>query len=425
MLQKNISKNRNLELFLSLLFIFPYVETGIIYQSLQITAYGSMWRAALTMEVCLCIFFSLNTYRFKEKNALYRRLNIFSFFLSFEVLFSAFFGNGLAPALTLALMIIIPMINAYYIFELVTRRNIDVSRVIKMGVYLFVAFVIFSIIFNIQKYGTTFSLTDSTARLSASGGGPVIYGYTISLVLAFTIINRDVFSILSLLICVPILIVGILLTQDRGAFIVIVLTFIYLFKENKAFFLIVLLFVIFFGYGSFTQMQVVGRAEGGIFQDARVLSLFSSIYSMIDDKVYLVFGHGLNGFFPYQHWQLTTTGTDVFEDAEFNLFNYNGIPFLVQPHNSYIYIFMELGLVGLFFFISIIVMFTKRLFQNKKTRLIALSFLIVSFLESALILEPTTCCLWYLMLVLSEYRLNTNVKPNKALQRQPGRTIIS
>lgn len=403
-----------LEYLIAFLFILPYAETGIVITMFQYTTTNTFWRAILTIEVLLFCLLIVLTIGKKSHNIpiiaqLKHNTKPFLVYAFILLLYSIIIGNATLPAITVYLMLVLPIINAYLTSKYILSKRIPVDDIIEKSVRLFVAFTIFAIFFNVIKYGFNISFSDNTRRLTSSAGGPVTFGYTIALIVALCVSNKNIFRKAEYVASLCVLFFAILLTQDRGALIVIVLCVLYLMKKASGkrmlipAILILFIFLLFIWHGIQNSELVSRFTDSNVLEDARVSTFTSAISAYFSDWQYILFGHGYNGFFPYQDWLLNTSAEDVYTNKDFNVMVYNGRYMLVQPHNSFIYMLMEMGLVGVALFIYMIHNLLVKVGKNIKSemKLIIFSFVCVSCLESTIFLEPGIACIFWLIVFYS------------------------
>lgn len=407
-----ISKTSDImEYALAFLFVLPYAETGIIADTFRYTTNDTNWRAILSIELilfvlCLPLSF-VKVRRDKTKIQEIKGIIIPFILVMFFILLYSFLINGVTfSSFNLFLMITTPLLNAYFINKFIAYKAIRLDYIIRKSVFLFVLFVIFAIVFNIIKYGFSISLTDSSTRLTASAGGPVIFGYTISVVFAFVISHKEIFRQIEILASLFILFIGILLTQDRGAIVVLALCVLFLFKNytKKGVLWVALLIIplfLFFMMDNIKESTFFSRFEGfDASSDDRLFTLLSAVSVYFEEIQYIIFGHGFDGFFPYQDWLLNTSHEEVYNNIDFNIIQYKGRFMLVQPHNTFVYFLMESGLVGLFSFCWMFHGFYKKTSANNRYSLLLVlaAVICISLLESTLILEPgISCTLWLIV----------------------------
>lgn len=408
---ENRNSNGIIEYALAFLFVMPYAETGPIVELFRFTTSDTYWRAILSIELILfAILFPIVFLRSRKGSTAYDIKRIIIPFISIMIffLFYSFLLNGASlTATTLFLMICVPLVNAYLLLKLIINKGYSLHNIIRKSVLFFDILVVFSIFFNIVSYGFSVNLADETKRLSASAGGPVIFGYTMAVVFAFVLSHRECFNVVELIITFGILLLGIVLTQDRGALLILGICGLYTLKnftkKEKVWLFILLLLIIPFLIGEIKDSAFLTRlTEGKVSGDYRSITFWSALSLYFEDIKYVLFGHGFEGFFPYQHWLLNTSPDEVYKDEFFGLIQYGGKLVLVQPHNTFIYYLMETGVVGLLFFCSIFYKIYKKAKQNKSSLLLVIiAVLCMSMLESALVLETGIACTLWLMLFYS------------------------
>lgn len=408
------------ELIISLLFIVPYIETGKIRELFVRYTSDYYWRGIITIE--LIIFFLLlltvNKYRTKFR-LLGRRITVFTFYLFVNAVFSCIAGNGFVAVITLLLMLVIPLWNAYLTIKYIDKKHLNVNLIIKYSVWMFTAFVIFCIFINSVRYGMVLSIRAlGSVRMVASAGGVVTLGYAISLVLAFLVANRELFGDKEFIIIFCINTLGIIYTQDRGAYVILLIVLIYLYKITKKK-ILGFFFVIFMILGGVIYIQDIIAmlmprisSMSNLSNEGRIQMLFKCIGIALSDFIYVPFGRGLNGFFPYQHWQATTNPNDVYTVSHYGRFWFQNDYLMVQPHNTFIYLLMEIGIVGIVLFVGIIFATKKyTICSNNKSSIsfIILCILVLCFLESTLVLETGVACVWWLILFLTMIKDSSSI----------------
>lgn len=113
-------------------------------------------------------------------------------------------------------------------------------------------------------------------------------------------------------------------------------------------------------------------------------------------------GSGIGMFYPYQLW-LSNSSLACFHN--YNHFFYNGVSLLVQPHNIFVYVLMESGVLGLALFtFTIIKAISGKKTTKGKTTLVYKMFVITSFfllfVEATFFVEPGSASLWWFILML-------------------------
>jgi len=132
-------------------------------------------------------------------------------------------------------------------------------------------------------------------------------------------------------------------------------------------------------------------------------SRFSTLQNAIEiyskqSFFHIFFGTGLGMFFPYQKWYLYRT-------PGINYFLYDGLTLLVRPHNSFIYLLLEAGMIGVILFFYPIykaVIIFPRLNYIKNIKYAFFTIILITLLnlfDSVFITAPGSAALWWLILL--------------------------
>lgn len=409
-----INKNKIITWLISVLFILPYFETGPFYHIFSDADYNYCLRTILILQVLIASFLLVRNFKCRISGS---RKSVFIFLLYIFIngLFSAIVREHVLAVVISILTLSLPVIIATLIEDEIDRYELDINTIIKNCINIYSLFIVFTVFFNVYNYGLALSVLNNTVRLSASAGGPVILGYTISLVLMFTFVSKDVFSRTNYTIVCFIMIGGIVYTMDRGAYLIMLLGFLYLaIKErNKLhtalFIAAILLVVLFNSHNILSKLLPVLfnrenmsnlQNEGRFTMAVKFLSLF------IREPNYLLFGHGLDNFFPLQ----TLTAKNSFATVKYiyfhpnlNSFIYKGVRYAGQPHNTFVYLLMEAGVVGVVAYLSVVFYGIRdkyrKIIPNVLT--ISLAILLLSMMESTIFVQPGVACTWWLIMNLN------------------------
>lgn len=393
---------------IAFLFVLPYLERGFISEFLSFKTSTLVWRGVLTLEIVVFVFLAVKRLFLGVK---IRKINygITLFFLVIFVnslIYSAI-SNEYFRGLNVCLMILLPLVNAFFVISIIDKEHIGISSVVKKSIYLYSAFTIFTIFYNVAFLGMSLSFFE-TQRMSAPAGGVVTLGYTMSLVFTLMIACRRCFKTVELIVLGIVLLYGVFLTKDRGSIPIIIIDFVYLFmvQRNKNMrivlfipFTIILLLSAFIIVPFFLKRNV---SLLSFLKDDRFTSAYNSIEALIKNPDKILFGYGLNGFFPYQKWLATTMPEDRWT-ANFNTFLLDDKRILVQPHSTWLYLLMETGLAGVFCFVFMFACILKKWIRKSGVLLVVLNICVLSLLESTLILEPGIAVLWWLILLYTIY----------------------
>lgn len=405
----------------SLLFVLPYIERGKISDRLKYTSGTIVWRAILTIELLLLLILIIRKRYFRRHIIKFenRLIICFSVIITNMVIFGVL-NNTLLASVNLGMMLMIPLLNAYLVFDILMQSTLNIQNVIRKSILAYSFFCIFAIIYNVKNLGVVLFLGSSLSniRLSASGGGTVTLGYTMAFVLSFMLVNSECMRKREVIFCTIVLLMGIILTQDRGAILIIGLDIVYLYlkTDNKTNMLLLGIptFIVMLVLFIYVIPSVLHRniSLSSLFTDDRFSTVCNSLGIWLKKIWSIPFGFGLNGFFPYQEWLSNVNPEDVYTNIHFNTFYVDGKWLLVQPHSVWVYIIIETGVLGFMTFISVIKGIACDFVKGSKPVCFLLVCMIAfGFLESTLMLEPGVACVWYLMLFYTIlYRKNENKK---------------
>lgn len=398
--------------FIILIFIIPYAETSILAFAFTDSAKTFYLRSILIFQMVL--FLGLSFYHGKRiiKNKTSKVILLFALFIFINCIMSIVLEAKVGAALVTGLSILLPIANANYLLISIRKNNLNIDNIIKWAVNLYSIFVVYCIVFNIAKYGLELSHGSNRFRLSASAGGPVILGYTISLVLIFMFANKDIFTRKNVIINSAIFILGITYTMDRGAYVILILGLLYLLVTEQDKMLKLILFigiivaVVFMTdtvYERIFELFFGNRTMENLTETMRFKTAVECINEYIKNPFYYLFGQGVSNFFPFQKWTASGGGVNI------NLFSYYGTMLLVQPHNTVIYLLMETGIVGILFFLYFSFCGQKNLDGKYVFNVIIvdISFVLLGLFESTIIIQPGIACMWWLMVLLTKIRFNT------------------
>lgn len=319
---------------------------------------------------------------------------------------SALDDGSVARSLMQSAWMLAPLLYAFFLVGIMIRRGVRfqsvcelivVSAALLSGVLIIYNFIAYD--FNIMR-----------DRLYCPGLGPVALGYTNALVLAlaFTLKGRS-FGVLRRLVSISVLVLLLttLLTGSRGGIypaVVLTIAF-YLPTKNAAAMALV-------GLGIAVVFLAINPVE--LFLSGRVGNLQSGRYEtwttalvVFDEGTPLdkLIGYGAGNVFPFQDWY-TAYYDGLIErgngDGAWNSFSFNGNSMLVEPHNTYIWLLLEGGIVGLGFFVAIIAALIKRC-KPKGSRLrfsmLALTFAVLCVFDAVLLANAASAFWWAVLSV--------------------------
>jgi hypothetical protein len=341
-------------------------------------------------------------------NTLYMKYIVYSIcihvvFDLFMILRGAYLGD-IELSIIQLLWKSMPFYYAIIIIIYIIRSNLDLIAILKNFIFLFSCYVAINIVINIVKYGFSFTDIDGLRRVISPGGGPVIYGYTISIVTALLYYLRNNFSNVSLTILTLLLGIGSFMTGSRGSMwslLIVISIFVVDRKKSKNIILILLLMMIIMIL--LNPFEIIYKYVPRFFQvedSIRGETIKNSIgifknFSIVEQ----LFGKGLGYVFPFTNW--------LYMINEFGyspqFFYFDNFHVLVQPHNLYLYILLEAGILGLILFIFPVIRTCTMIYKAKNNNykygvLIVSLILILNFVDSVFWVAPGIAGLWYLIL---------------------------
>ena len=129
------------------------------------------------------------------------------------------------------------------------------------------------------------------------------------------------------------------------------------------------------------------------------------------EPLYYITGHGVGNFFPFQQWTASNAGvsSNAYAWFDVNLFSYKGTMILVQPHNTFIYLLMETGALGVLLFLRTVFVGMKdgNGAIHPNILIVVVAFILLALFESTIIIQPGIACMWWLMIGLTKSRFGT------------------
>lgn len=394
---------------ISLCFILPYFEISWVREHFEYSNGAANFPASMLFLLLVgCIYFMAIP---RKKQFFSKEIVILASVFYYMLLFRNVIAGmnsqySFVVLLFQFLWFSIPFWYAVILSNYTWQRELDILKVVRRGLYLFAAYLLFCVVINIANYGFDFSLGSSNSqRIISTGGGPVILGYTIAMMLALILSVKPFEKKTTESIFAVLLTAGALFTGTRGgiwpAFVLLFVILITNKRKNINYAL-----MLFFGLGIYAfnvfdyAAQLFPRVKL-LSESGRYTSLLSGLEAFKQmDFSQVLFGTGLGNFFPYQKY----CNFHVLGD---NTFFYNDIVFFVQPHNTYIYLLLEVGLVGLLVYAWLI---KKIISPPKHIRLetnglrwnvVGMIFILMGFIESTVLIHPGVAGLWWLVLFIT------------------------
>jgi O-antigen ligase len=400
-----IRKRSIVELCLGLIFVLPYAETGGIRKTLEYFNDRIYIHPMIFIMLTLLVISCGLMLRVKTNNKGKRLGNYFYgfFLMAFIIGFpSSIFNNAIDIFIVQYLWCIIPFLYARTMVNLVDKYRLSYKNILKNGLFLFTIFCVFSLVYSMLKFGFA---VGSTVRLTggSGGGGSVIFGYTIVLFFGLLITLRKHLKAANVLLYGLILISTSILTQSRGAIWMILLMIIPFALGNKK--VLTKLFIMISGalviifLDPFNLIYEYAPRAFKIEDSARTLTWINTLKIYINQPLLSIFlGTGIGQFFPYQSWVISQRSFESF----FNIFYFNGASLLVQPHNTFIYLLIETGFIGLSLFVLGFIRIFRYLYYKAKKFNYAYAIvgvlIYLNLFDSVFLILPGISGVWWLVL---------------------------
>lgn len=390
--------------------VLPYIEIAYIRDIFEIKTRYMTIPAVGTIMVFLWIWLYLGNriHGYQRETGIksyFRKLDLIMFFLIIIAAYIIFFYNSKSNSYIQLGLFALPYLFAKEV--MIRSRGVGITNqeIVKYAVPFFTITQIFFVIINVFVYGFSFD-GNSENRILSVGGGPVILGYTVVLIMAcWLIFKKDMKPIWNILVIIGCLIVA-FATGSRGSmWPSILLIIVYMTYKNgkiapirSIIILILGIFIFLFVDLSSIFPRLFLFDEGG-----RISTVTSNFEAF---KMYnpfeVIFGKGIGNFYPYQQWNLDSLSNMFFD---YNHFSYKGVSLLVQPHNSFVYAFMEMGIIGgLLYIITIKTSLSLKLFVGGKWKFEYIVFVVflmlVLFIESTFFIATGAASLWWFIIMI-------------------------
>lgn len=389
-------------ILVSLLFLIPYYEIGpvrdvLTYQNNEIYIPAIVF---IMLIITILIFFSFAFAKKKVDNRLFIKILLIKIAFDCIVIIRSIFDINPNLVLSQYLFQAVPFYFALSLIIFINKFNMNLHEICKLALLFFIVYLSATIFINVFLYGYSLDFND-LGRIISPGGGPVVLGYTIALMCSFLFFIQKSFNKYLIWLFVFILIVSSLFTGSRGSMWPILIVILIYFFDNKDFrILLISLLGLFIGFLLLDPVNwlhdLVPRFFNFFDQSRWDTNIHCMKILMTEGIGAFLFGKGLGGFFPYQSYLIE-------HNPGINLFFYKGSLLLVQPHNSFTYILMEAGFVGLLLFIYPLFkafLITVKAKKNQVKKYAVMTILLVIFLnffDSIFVVVPGSAALWWLV----------------------------
>lgn len=395
------------ETVFAFVIFMPYIERRALDTYLSIRTDDAYFRAmlfVLLFGIAAILVYTAS----KPKTGTGTKKVLFFYVCYFLYMFCvAILHLKLEPAnISVMLWFFEPMIFAFCFVRMCIKIKLNIPVLFSRMIRYFAVYVLITIVYNVLFYGL---FRKSGVRMTTPGGGCVIFAYTTAFVFALTLAYRECFPQKVFMVIALILTIGVVACGSRGGMwpILGMWFFYYGFSQltkkrlvitMTAFITVLILNPISMLQTYFPHLFEKGNKARGT-SSSNLMALFKE--SSIVEQL---FGHGPGGFFHYQKWIM-----DVANNRRYDWDNYDyvkGYQVLVQPHNTYIYMLYEYGLIAvillvLFLLSNMYACWKSDTNRNKWFMLLPIPvFAFVNCFDSILFVQPgTAAVLWTLLLL--------------------------
>lgn len=415
--KKFVPKYKFLEYIFAFVFILPYTEIGAVrkafsYSTQTIYLHSSQFlMLAITLILLIAsVIKGSNKVRSIIFKKITRTVIIFS---AIELLVSMIgsVNKNIWVSLSQLSWVIIPLLYATSIIYFIMSYELSFSNVGRIGLFYFILYAIFCIVYNILHFGLQIRGAALSDRMTSTGGGAVIFGYTIALMACYLLYKKyrikKIFGFGGIIIFT----MSAIATGSRGAiWPVILIFFMYFISHKKSIYRIISICLLIILIITINPFRLIGELVPrvlAISDNSRISTWRNSLLAFSQQSFFeIIFGTGLGNFYPYQYWFLSPNKWTEF--ISYNLFFYNGLLLLVQPHNVLIYLLLETGLVGVSLYIYMFIIAAKEI--NRQTvhniiykKLLLFLIFVLNCFDAIFIVSPGPAGLWWIMYYFAIY----------------------
>lgn len=401
-----IKKKRISEWFPAILLLIPYLDRGWIRNTFLYKTDDIYIYPIEIVLLFLCVIFLFLDKGVKvERNFLQIRTAFLMFLCVIFLLglVKGIINNKIIVFLSQYIWIILPILFSLLLMLYITKKKLDLGVVIDHYILLFAFYCLFSLVIQILFYG--YKMGSSTRIGGGSGSGGLLFSYTIAMVFGLLIIRKEFIPKSKYIVYVAIFLMYVVLGGSRAAITIIMIEFLISLFINKSdyrklatIFILILCFLIW--NPSDWLLMLVPRLNSfaDVSRGKTVIGLLE-IMSKSDFGTILT-GYGIGQFFPYQKWLGSSSalfGTQYFD----NFFVFDGHSILVQPHNTFLYIYVETGILGLVLLLNIFVKLYKNCLLCNINQIKIMLILLLCFggvfccVDSVLTMNPGVSSIWW------------------------------
>lgn len=427
-----IKKSILYEWVIPILLIIPYLDRGWVRNTFLYNKNGVYIYPIMYMMIVVGIFFTFITRKnriyFYKMNSIIKLLYIFATLFFLYGLMIGMKNDKVAVFIVQFLWLFLPIWYSWKVYLFFNYYNLNIGKIIDNYITIFVLYCLFSIVIQIYYYGFGFG---TSVRLGGgSGSGGLLFSYTVTIVFGLLILRKDNISFAFRNVMAAILILFTILSGSRGAIIFILIEIIIYIFTNKGIIESIVIGSIVFVYmlvgEPIKYIYAIAPRLMNLTDNMRTQTIRSALKVVIEqDVITNLFGNGLGQFFPYQNWLSSTNslfGTVYFK----NYVEVKGNVFLVQPHNTYVHLLLEVGVIGLVIFCSILICFIRILINKQNcSRIKCLLFVLIcayNFLDSVFSMAPGIASIWWIIvLIIVRYEEEEKYEKSNASLRYTSR----
>lgn len=407
-----IKKSKLYEWIIPILLLLPYLDRGWIRNTFLYKENGVYIYPMMFMMIVIGVLFSLITMDYNiMKTKMKNTLKISQIYAISVLVYGFVMGIQKNNVLIFAVQfawLFLPIWYAYKIYIFIDYKKLNWGNIIDKYIILFVLYCIATIMIQIYYYDFRFGFF---IRISGgSGSGGLLFSYTVTIVFGLLILRKKFFPFIIRNVMAFILILFTFLSGSRGAIIaVLVEILIYIFTNRKVYQRIIvgMIMTIYILLGEpIKQIYAIAPRLMQLTDNLRFQTLTSTLNVIKEQDILSnLFGNGIGQFFPYQKWLNSINslyGTVHFK----NYIEIKGEIFLIQPHNTYIHLLLESGVIGLCAFCLFLFTLTNKLFknysgENKNNILIIFGLICMyNFLDSIFSMAPGIASIWWIIIFI-------------------------
>lgn len=338
-------------------------------------------------------------------------LTLFGCMVLWGLICAWFSGRIIQRVSMQALWMVSPLLFAGFLVGIAKKRGIRFSALGEITVVATALFSLVLIAYNFAAYGPGLA----NGRLYCPGLGPVVLGYTNALVIALALSRKGANTIVPssvLLLSVAVLLVAAFLTGSRGGiYPALALSIIYFLPTKNAAATMLLVLGAMTILLAFNPVEAFLSGRAGNLQSERYTTWETSFAVFRDGSpLEQIFGYGLGNVFPYQDWYtgLNTGAIErAYTDGAWNSFSFRGHAMLVEPHNTYIWLLLEGGVLSVIGYVICLILPLLSLGSSKglpklRFEVVVAAFMVLGVFDAVVFVNMASAFWWGVLLITFE-----------------------